>query len=585
MLDCYKITDLPVEILYRIGYYLSYSDLQSLAVTGRSFYELLEDSYFWCQKAYLDLNVSKTQFYRYLKMGGKLRYVELLTRKGYVDMESQRFLDIKRCFIRVIKGYYVNSLTEFQIQRMVDYYIRKVLDLPDPKYQELILIEARNVAAVKKNKDLVTRLIKKLQPSNPNPEWYPNNLECVACTGNLDFLNSLLQHNKEPLWNNILYGAVNGNEMSIVQLAILNGADDICTGMYLAAKLGFLEILTFLFEYVQEQSLINIDIDNILYGALQGGHLRILNYIFKQFSNAIVVMLTHQPRTVRWEHFVYYGAYHGHGDLIDIGIDGGATNWDEGLIISAKMNDINLVQFFHNKGATQINSALQEAALADYRSIVMYLLDCGGDPNIALLYSIMGGQWDLIEFLFTFESIRVDTYHIEKAIEQGYFDIIDVLMEHYHDSPQDLESCLKTAILNDKIEIVNYFLERGITANLNGIIKIDTISIKMLHYLAKNIEKPIPIDECFYEKVLMTENISFMETLINNNIISTMPLLMTAMKCNSYILTTHNEGLYGYVIRYFITREDVDLLTIIAKAKEYRDIDLIMWIRDYLNKK
>jgi hypothetical protein len=71
---------------------------------------------------------------------------------------------------------------------------------------------------------------------------------------------------------------------------------------------------------------------------------------------------------------LYYACLFGHRDIVDILIENGANNWNNGLVGACSGNNLDLVKLMYYKGATNLQFVLLEAAKCGYIEICTFLV-------------------------------------------------------------------------------------------------------------------------------------------------------------------------------------------------------------------
>lgn len=88
---------LPYEAFFKIALELPYDDITNNCRVSRRWNDLCKDSYFWQQKALIDLNISLEKFNKHIdNLTAKERYLQLYSRQN-VSIGSERFKDRNHC--------------------------------------------------------------------------------------------------------------------------------------------------------------------------------------------------------------------------------------------------------------------------------------------------------------------------------------------------------------------------------------------------------------------------------------------------------------------------------------------------------
>jgi len=86
-------------------------------------------------------------------------------------------------------------------------------------------------------------------------------------------------------------------------------------------------------------------------------------------------------------------------DLINFFIQKGANNWNLGMVSAAEGGHKDLVQFFIQKGANNWNSGMVSAAEGGHKDLVQFFIQKGAkDWNLGMISAAKGGHKDLVQF-------------------------------------------------------------------------------------------------------------------------------------------------------------------------------------------
>jgi hypothetical protein len=595
------LSDLPSEILSRILLELAYTDLLILSGVAKIFHDFRKDAYFWSEKASHDLNIRKSQFYR-LSSNGPVagstqrskewsemtapdqRYVELVTRSGYVTLGSERYLELRRCFLRAIRRNYLHPLTELHDRALVRYFQRHINSTIDPTSTETpsptyIWVAARNEAALYQRVDLMVTCIDKLSA----PEWTDNNLECLAMTGAKPLIDSYIETHAISA-DSLLYGAVIGGHWDLVEDALHRGADNLAMGLELAITYHQSHIATRLLEMIAERMAHpdeSLPLGRLLKLTLSNGEWNVLSLLTQRFADQIAQLIDEPTNEVMWDDFLSYGVQYGYNDLITLAIDHGATNWNLGLIESAKVNDIALADYFIKQGATRLEAALTEACHHGHGPMVTYLrlLDPSLDTDAGLLAAIQADHWNLIEELLTETSTDEA---IETACNTGHLDILDLVVEKLAPTPRQLQPALIKAITYQHTHLVTYLLHRGVNPtvaitdwiNRNPVVHrchdLPSAMMSMLMDSTKFVWTPDLLEH------LNTAPVTYLQSLIESKVLTRSQALHVLF---SQQLRSRDQDT---MMQQLLRDPTLDSSILLTMAQEYNDLDALIWVHDLI---
>jgi hypothetical protein len=577
------LTDLPTETLFQILIELSHLDLISIRPVCKMFRDLRHDVYFWAEKASHDLNIRKSQFHRSsqvppdpqnnstLVKTAEYRYIELLTRLGYVTVGSEVFIEAKRCLLRAIRRAYVCWLTSSQDGALIRYFEQQLIDSP------YIWVSARNEASMHRRDTLVTKYIEKLF----TPEWCDNNMECLAIIGHSEAIATYHQtHSISP--NHILTGAAIGGHLDLVNLALAQGADNIVVGLEMAITYMHPEIVDRLLTVYSQLSPPPeepLPLARLLKLALNSGNWKSLHYLCVEFSDRLNDILDNPLSSVQWEDFLIYGAQNNYMELINFAIDHNVTNWNSGLVAAAKANNMYLVKLFYQRGADRIDAAFAEACRNGHLEMVRYLrsLHPALNTDEGLLLAIQWDYWNIIEELLTETS--TDEALIT-AVAKGYLDIVDLVIERIKPSPEQLERALIKATCMHHEVIMNYLIAAGadpISSLLNWIRQdpirhhLSDLPVSMIVLLAKS-------DKFKWTLDLLTSLIHspmiYSQTLLEFNLVPLYELIEVLL--SQAYRSTDQEML----LKTLVQRHDLDSKILLQLASTYNNIDIMIMIHE-----
>lgn len=590
------LTDLPIETLSRILMELAHTDLLVLQRVAKVFRDFQTDVYFWSEKASYDLNIRKSQFYRINSTSSSTeplvrpkgwaemthpdqRYVELVTRAGYVTVGSERYLELRRCFLRSIRRCYIRPLTDAHDRALIRYFQSQADSTDSTDSNSYLWVAVRNEAAMYRRLDLVETYIDKLSAS----EWNDNNLECLAMLGNEALIQSYLKNHPTSA-NSILAGAAIGGHLELLNQALYLGADNLMQALELSITYRQSTIAQTLLPIICERITHPeelLPLGHLLKITLKSGLWTVLYDLTHRFADHCAQLLDEPTPDIEWNDFLIYGVYHNYPDLINLALDHGARNWDAGLIEAAKVNNLPLAKYFIRHGATDYETAFIEACREGHLMMVQYLrsLNLDLDTDEGLLMAIRHDQWNLIEELLTNQSTDEA---IQAAANTGHLDILDLVVEKLSPTPHQLQPALIKAINNRHGAIVTYLIQLGVdpvTTILNWIQgnqvarHLHDLPVAMIAMLVKSGKFKWNLD------LLEQLNLApppYLQALIDENIVTIYQALQVLI---SQPLRNSDQD---KMIQRLLQHPDVDPDTLLELARAYDDLEVMVWIHDLI---
>ena len=159
--------------------------------------------------------------------------------------------------------------------------------------------------------------------------------------GNVELINILIKKgNKE--WNSGLYGACEGGHVSIVKNMMSRGAHNYDNGLYAACINHHLEIAQLMLSYMNH---FTSEINTSLFYACVNG------------SGDMIQLLINNGAS-NWDYGMQGACKGGHMLLVQNMIARGASNWTNGLIYACRGGHLDIVQLMIVRGADNIRGAL-----------------------------------------------------------------------------------------------------------------------------------------------------------------------------------------------------------------------------------
>lgn len=179
-------------------------------------------------------------------------------------------------------------------------------------------------------------------------------------------------------------------------------------------------------------------------------------------------------KTRKWLGHLRNAAWSGRQDIIDMLIQYGANDWDNGLDGAAENGNKQLIEFFIQKGATNWNVGLRAAASGGYLNLVQYFIDKGSSNLTFGLAAAAGNRHiEVVKFLcnkiqtsgLTLTHCHYDDIEsaLSEAVCENQLEIIKILLPFLPPVylQQALNSSLRQTVLNKQDSLMKFFMEQG----------------------------------------------------------------------------------------------------------------------------
>jgi len=146
-------------------------------------------------------------------------------------------------------------------------------------------------------------------------------------------------------------------------------------------------------------------------------------------KNIDLIQFFIQKGANKWNWGMYGAARGGHKDLVDFFIEKGANKWSRGMEGAARGGHRDLVDFFIEKGAGDWDFGMKEAARGGNKDLIQFFIQKGADYwNSGMLGAARGGHKDLVEF-FIEKGADKWNWGMSEAAEGGHKDLVDFFTE------------------------------------------------------------------------------------------------------------------------------------------------------------
>jgi len=146
-------------------------------------------------------------------------------------------------------------------------------------------------------------------------------------------------------------------------------------------------------------------------------------------KNIDLIQFFIQKGANKWNWGMYGAARGGHKDLVQFFIENGANNWNRGMYFAARGGHKDLVDFFIEKDADEWNLGMEGAARGGHRGLVDFFIEKGANEwNFGMIYAARGGQRDLVQF-FIEKGAKEWKWGMHGAAEGGHKDLVDFFQQ------------------------------------------------------------------------------------------------------------------------------------------------------------
>lgn len=147
-----------------------------------------------------------------------------------------------------------------------------------------------------------------------------------------------------------------------------------------------------------------------IHGAARNNHKDFIDYLLSQKENQFILNKGLEGATED-----------NNIELIEFFINKGANSFNESLNIASIQGNINLIEFFINKGVDDLNQAMAQAAKENRKETVNYLIDKGADDYLlAMVGAAQGGNLDMMEDLINkAEGIQVTDFFLSNVVSRA----------------------------------------------------------------------------------------------------------------------------------------------------------------------
>ena len=176
-------------------------------------------------------------------------------------------------------------------------------------------------------------------------------------------------------------------------------------------------------------------------------------------------------------------------DLINFFISKGAEDWQDALVEAAATGNRELVDFFISKVGDnwghQLDYALDNASSNQHWDIAKLLLEKGANPEYGLSGSAYSGNKEMVDF-FLEEGAENLNLALQMASAGNQKEMIDYL---FFKGANDLNSGLIGATIGQNLDLINFFIEKG-ADDLEGSLResVRRGNKKMIEFFEKKIK-------------------------------------------------------------------------------------------------
>ncbi len=202
-----------------------------------------------------------------------------------------------------------------------------------------------------------------------------------------------------------------------------------------AIRSRYLPILKYIIEEIRLEH--NIDIDYALPIAALSGNLNIFKYLVNKGGNVYS----------KFYNYTVFSTAAEKGKLNIIkyivkNLEPDEANLNKALDRASARSHSSIIRLLINAGATDVNIALEYAAIHRDLNMIKYLIEEAGANNFntALSQASEGGSLDIIKYLVEAGATKL-TKALNKSLSRGFYDIVEYLVE----KGADIKPALKIA--------------------------------------------------------------------------------------------------------------------------------------------
>lgn len=286
-------------------------------------------------------------------------------------------------------------------------------------------------------------------------------------------------------WNEGLKAAVRSRNINLIEFFI-NKNTDVSCGISEAAFVGNLELVHYL---IATYNVGFHDWETLMESAALGGHPTVVEAICDLsplnsfFDKSLIAAATvgHKDLLLRLldnrasndlQNALYWASFGGHREIASVLVKtlaqqhrrGGNFEADcdgdsnRGLFGAARGGHVSLAEAFINRGATNLDMAILEAAAGKQSGkIIPFLVSCGANLDYALSHALEKSKKDEIHFLVTHGFGNINLL-LKRAAHLGDGQLVDFLLEK---GANDYTGALHWACRGRHYNFVDYFIQKG----------------------------------------------------------------------------------------------------------------------------
>lgn len=234
---------------------------------------------------------------------------------------------------------------------------------------------------------------------------------------------------------------------------------DACRFLYSAFKSGNIEII----EIVKNIPNINgYHVYHGLTGACRAGRMDIfMKYEDIMLNNIDIKKMSYQ--TI-WDNYMSYACKSGNIQLVNYFINKGASNWNDGLKCACSKGHIEIVELMILKGANCWDKGLQSACYNHNKNImqiVELMISKGAtDWDNCMYTACANNQMQIVKLIIEKGSVTDWNTYMYAPCSHGYIDIIEFMISK---GANNWNEGLGYACIGNNVEMVKFMISKGAT--------------------------------------------------------------------------------------------------------------------------
>jgi ankyrin repeat protein len=221
-----------------------------------------------------------------------------------------------------------------------------------------------------------------------NPDYLNIGLAEACLAGHLKIAQFLIETGANG-WDRSLQEACKGGHLQVAQMLIDHESADLNGGLQIdwnssfviACEQGHLNFAQLLCEKGA-----TLDWNRALELACRAGHIHVVQWLIEKNSN------------LDWNRCLRPAIRH--RDIVNLMIEKGAANWDEGLRAACEVGSMDVVRLMIEKGATCFDHGMLEACRRGNMEMVQFLIEKGGNKwDTGLAFACSGGYMEIVQLM------------------------------------------------------------------------------------------------------------------------------------------------------------------------------------------